>query len=128
MATTVLASFICLIMCASDEAITEMIAAPVFACNLRGISAAQRPRYNELVKRIRTSIHNRREIAHGYVFEVDSKAVTLSEAAEWVRMERLCCPFLSLQLAPSGNQAYWLLTLVGPQGVKPFIKAEFPHL
>lgn len=110
-------------MCAAAD---EKHHPSVFACNLKAISAAERPRYNDLVKRIRTAIRSRREIANGYVFKVDSKALTLPEAAEWVSMERLCCPFLTLQLTASGNQADWLLTLTGPEGVKPLITTEFP--
>jgi hypothetical protein len=109
-------------MCAAEE----NAAAPVFACNLKAISAAERPRYNDLVKRIRAAIRDRSEISNGYVFKVASKAISLPEAAEWVSMERLCCPFLTLQLAASGNQADWLLTLTGPTGVKQLITAEFP--
>lgn len=43
-----------------------------------------------------------------------------------IGMERRCCPFLTLQLSASGNDAYWLLTLTGPEGVKPLLRAEFP--
>jgi hypothetical protein len=110
-------------MCA---AASDKTGAPAFACNLKAISAAERPRYNDLVKRIRTAIRSRREIANGYVFKVDSKTVALPEAAEWVSMERLCCPFLTLQLTASGNQTDWLLTLTGPEGVKSLITTEFP--
>ncbi len=98
----------------------------MFACNLKAIRAEDRPRYNELVKRIRAAIRNRSEIANGYAFSLDSKTVTLPEAAEWIGMERLCCPFLTLQLSVAGNQTNWTLTLTGPEGVKPLIVAEFP--
>ena len=100
--------------------------APSFACNLKAISAADRPRYHTLVKRLRLSIRSRSEIANGYTFELDHKAVTLPEAAEWISMERLCCPFLTLQLSVLPNQPQWILTLTGPDGVKPLIEAEFP--
>ena len=60
-----------------------------------------------LVKRIRGAMRGRMETSNGYVFKLDSKMVTLPEAAEWMGMERLCCPFLTLQLAASGNQAAW---------------------
>jgi hypothetical protein len=110
-------------MCA---AATEKAVAPVFACNLKAISAAEWPRYNDLVKRIRAAIRDRSEISNGYAYKMDGKAVTLPEAAEWVSMERLCCPFLTLQLSASGNQADWLLTLTGPIGVKQLITVEFP--
>ena len=108
------------------RAASEKDARPVFACNLKAINAAERRRYNELVKRIRAAIRGRREIATGYAFKLDSKTVISSEAAEWIAMERLCCPFLTLQLSAVGNQAHWVLTLTGPEGVKPLITAEFP--
>ncbi|MGH9629859.1 MAG: hypothetical protein ACRD7E_16200 [Bryobacteraceae bacterium] len=69
---------------------------------------------------------DRTEVSNGYVFKLDSKGITLPEAAEWISMERLCCPFLTLQLSASGNQAYWILTLTGPARVKPLLDAEFP--
>jgi hypothetical protein len=121
-ATALFVSLLCVGMCAAANKDTK----PVFACNLKAISAADRPRYNELIKRIRAAIRDRSEIANGYAFKLDSKTVTLPEAAEWIVMERLCCPFLMLQLAASGNQAQWLLTLTGPEGVKQLITAEFP--
>jgi hypothetical protein len=52
-------------MCAAS---TEKAVAPVFACNLKAISAAERPRYNDLVKRIRAAIRGRRsEISNGQI-------------------------------------------------------------
>lgn len=121
-ATALLVSLLCVGMCAADD----KDAKPVFACNLKAISAAERPRYNELVTRIRAAIRDRSAFATGYVFKLDSKTVTLPEAAEWIVMERLCCPFLTLQISAAGNQPDWVLTLTGPEGVKPLITAEFP--
>jgi hypothetical protein len=100
-------------------------AAPAFACNPKAIRAADRPRYNELVKRIHAAVRERHELANGYELKLDGKAITLPEAAEWISMERLCCPFLTLQLATSGNQTYWTLALTGPEGVKKILEAQF---
>jgi hypothetical protein len=121
-ATALCGSLLCVCMCAA----AQKDAAPVFACNVKAISAADRPRYSDLVKRIRGAIRERNEISNGYAFKLDSKALTLPETAEWVSMERLCCPFLTLQLSATGNQTDWLLTLTGPAGVKPLLEAEFP--
>lgn len=121
-ATTLWAFLFCLCACGAKD---QSAGAPVFACNLKAISAAERPRYNDLAKRIRAAIRDRSEIANGYAFKLDSKTVTLPEAAEWVGMERLCCPFLILQLSASGSQTNWVLTLTGPEGVKPLIAAAF---
>ena len=73
--------------------------APVFACNLNAISAADRPRYHELAKRVRSAMRDRSE-------KLDSNTITWHEAAEWISMERLCCPFLALQISASGNQPH----------------------
>jgi hypothetical protein len=99
---------------------------PVFLCNLLAISPAARPRYNELVQRVREAMHQREEISNGYTFRLHGKAISLTETAEWMNMERLCCPFLTLQLSVSGHDAVWNLTLAGPAGIKPLLDAEFP--
>jgi hypothetical protein len=122
-ATALRASLFCL--CVSAAA--QKDASTVFACNLKAISAAERPRYNELVKRVREAMRDRTEISNGYAFKLDSKIITLPEAAEWISMERLCCPFVTLQLSAAGNQTHWVLTLTGPEGVKPFLDVEFPR-
>jgi hypothetical protein len=74
-----------------------------------GGNQRRRPaRYNDLVKRVRAAMRVRIEITNGDAFKLDSKAVTLPEAAEWISMERTCCPILTLQLSASGNQADWV--------------------
>jgi hypothetical protein len=98
----------------------------VLACNLKAISAGERPRYGELVKGVRKAVRDRTEMSDGYAFKLDSKTISLPEAAEWIAMERLCCPFLTVQLFAADNQAHWILTLTGPEGVKPLLDAEFP--
>lgn len=71
-------------------------------------------------------MRDRSEISNGYWFRLDSRKITLPEAAEWISMERMCCPFLTLQLAASGTEAHWVLTLTGIEGVKPLLDAAFP--
>jgi hypothetical protein len=98
----------------------------VFACNLTAIGAPDRLRYNDLVKRLQSAIHSRKELADGYEFSLNGSATSLAEVGEWIAMERLCCPFLTLQLSASGSQTDWSLVLSGPEGVKPLLQAEFP--
>jgi hypothetical protein len=106
---------------------TTIMEKPTFVCDLLAVNAAERPRYKELVKRVREAMHQREEISGGYRFGLDGAAVTLIETAEWMNMERLCCPFLTLQLSASGNSADWVLTLTGAEGIKPLLDAEFPN-
>jgi hypothetical protein len=104
----------------------EDSAAPVIACNLKAITAAKRPRYDDLMKRLRAAVRERDNRHDGYSYELDSTGITLPEVAEWMSMERLCCPFLKLQLSAAGNREGWVLTLTGPEGVKPLLETEFP--
>jgi hypothetical protein len=99
---------------------------PLFACNLKAIASSERPRYNDLMKLLRGSVRERTEYSGGYAFKLDGGAIGLKEVAEWISMERLCCPFLTFELSVSGNQADWMLTLTGPRGAKAILQEEFP--
>ena len=47
-----------------------------------------------------------------------------SMAAEWAAGERVCCPFLDIQLLPESDGAALRLRLTGKEGVKQFLRAE----
>ena len=98
---------------------------PVLACNMKAISSTERPRYNVLLQKLKTAVKQQREIADGYAWELEGKAIGLPEAAEWVTMERRCCPFLTLQLEATGNETNYWINLRGPTGVKAFLVEEF---
>ena len=100
------------------------MAFPGLACNIQAIGAAQRPRYDDLVSRLRTAMRERRELPDGYSYSLDSRTITLPEAAEWITMERLCCPFLMFQLEVAGEACR--LTMSGPDGAKAILDEEFP--
>ena len=98
---------------------------PSLACNLKAINAANRPRYADLMKRLQASVVKQTEIADGYTYVLDAKGMALPEVAEWITMERLCCPFLTFQLDVKSNGDS-SLTLRGPDGVKALLREEFP--
>jgi hypothetical protein len=97
-----------------------------FACNIRAISISERPRYQQLTKQLQSSVRQRREMPDGYKVRIDGSTLSLTETAEWMSFERLCCPFLTLQLEASGKEQDWFLSLKGPAGVKAFLDAELP--
>ena len=120
-----LATLLCLsLLCAGACSAADDI--PPLACNMKAISATERPRYNDLVKRLRTAVQERIELSDGYAYKLDTKRITLPEVAEWITMERLCCPFLTFQLDVKGNGASQL-TLRGPVGAKAILREEFPE-
>lgn len=70
------------------------------------------------------AVRERRELPDGYAFLIDATALMLPEAAEWIDMERRCCPFLTIQLeAPGGGEDFWL-RLRGPAGTKAILAAQ----
>jgi|SRR5271154_695322 len=98
--------------------------AMTLACNLNAIPPEVRPRHRALTARLRSAMRNRADLLGGYKFEIDSNAVTLPEIAEWIALERLCCPFLTFQLDVRGEEVR--LTLTGPEGSKAILHQEFP--
>lgn len=121
-ATALCASLLCVGVCSA----AQDRAAPVIACNLKAISSADRPRYNDLMKRLRSAVRDRSELSDGFAFTLNGSTIQLPEVAEWMNLERRCCPFLVVQLSVSGEKANGLLTLTGPEGVKALLQMEFP--
>ena len=100
------------------------MASSILACNIQAISGAQRPRYNDLVSRLRAAMRDRKELPDGYSYSLDSVKITLPEVSEWISLERLCCcPFLMFQL--EGASEVSRLTMRGPDGVKAILQQEF---
>jgi hypothetical protein len=97
------------------------------ACTLEAIDETERPRYHDLVRRLRRAIQKREEVTGGFDFLLAGAAISLQQIAEWMSMERLCCPFLNFELAIRSGEADWHLTMTGPEGVKQLLSAEFPY-
>jgi hypothetical protein len=114
------------LLCASLCGLAQDEPATAIACNLKAIRPGDRPHYNELVKHLRAAVLQRTELSNGFVFTLEGKAMPLPAVAEWMSLERRCCPFLTLQLSASGDKPDWLLTMTGPEGVRAFLQTEFP--
>src|ERR1051326_7216130 len=116
---TALASLLC--ACA----IAQSTHPAVLACIINASSSSERSRFDVLLKKLKASVKQQRELKDGYAWELDGKGISLPEAAEWVTMERRCCPFLTLQLEAVGNDLDYWVKLTGPEGAKAFLGAEF---
>ena len=98
---------------------------PILACNMKAINSTERPRYDALTRKIKSAVRHQRELSEGYAWELDGKTVSIPEVAEWMTMERRCCPFITLQLEAVGNGTEYVVKLLGPDGVKAFLVSEF---
>jgi hypothetical protein len=89
------------------------------------LDAQQRERHRALAQRLRPAILEFEELLDGYAarFSPDSAMVLL--LAEFVTLERLCCPFFTLAVETERDGGPLRLKVTGPAGIKPFIRAEF---
>ena len=92
------------------------------ACNLGAMTVKQRERHRTLGRELREAIAEIRELPEGFEFLLPSKAWAM--AAEFVALERLCCPFVRFRLDLKEEGGPCRLTLTGREGVKEFLRLE----
>ena len=94
------------------------------ACDMSAIGPGLRGRHVANAGELFRAVEQIRELPGGYAFRLPADADTLLKAAEFISLERLCCPFLgfALEVEPEGG-AVWL-RLTGREGVKAFIQEE----
>ena len=94
-----------------------------FACDMAALTKAERATHHQLSQRLFGAVEDQRELRNGYAFRLPAK--TFMAAAQWVALERRCCPFFAfeLELAEDGGPLW--LRVTGAEGIKEFIRAEF---
>ena len=97
----------------------------ILTCNINGIPLQERARYGQLVEVLRHAIQKRRELPDGYAFQMDTKQIGTDQLAEWIELERKCCPFFGFEIRWTPQDGAVWLNLSGPEGVKDFILEEF---
>ena len=95
------------------------------ACDLTAIPAEEREAHELLAKRLFVdAAPERQELPDGYAFQFRADQYPLLTA--FVANERLCCPFFRFTLEVTPEQGPLWLRITGGDGVKEFIRAEFP--
>ena len=97
------------------------------ACDMSVLSPAQRERHLATSREFLSYFKDKRELSNGYEFRLDGPDVIV-KAAEFISLEKLCCPFLgfALEVEPEGGKVW--LRLTGRDGVKAFIREEMSGL
>lgn len=95
-----------------------------FACVMEAIEPSKRQQHISTAKHLFGSVQDVRELPNGYAFRLSDESEMMIKAAEFISLERLCCPFFgfALEVEPEGGTVW--LHLTGREGVKPFIRAE----
>jgi|SRR5215213_5921426 len=92
---------------------------------MTALDASQREHQHVLMKKFQAALQETKSLQDGYAFRLPADTATILDIAEFITIERLCCPFLNfeLEIGPAGSPAW--LRLKGRAGVKEFIEAEF---
>jgi hypothetical protein len=96
---------------------------PPIACRTNALDKTQRKRQQELLDLVRRSAQATQELPDGYAFRLAADPALFQQAAEWVSLERRCCPFVQFTLDWKRDDAVWIAFTGGP-GVKDFLAAE----
>ena len=75
-----------------------------------------------------SGIRETTELWDGYQFRFDSEPNVIRRLAEFVALEKLCCPFLSFAIEIEAEGGALWLRLTGREGVKAFIREEISGL
>src|SRR2546425_4803879 len=73
----------------AEKSVTD----PPIACNLLGLTAAERSRQQELHKLLFSRVENVRELSSGYAVGLLGTKENILAVAEFISLERVCCSF-----------------------------------
>ncbi len=94
-------------------------------CDLTSMNTAQRARHRDLAQQLRPTVIQFKELPDGFAAQLPDEPATMMRAAEFMTLERLCCPCLTLALEAEREQGPLWLKITGRDGAKPFIRSEF---
>ena len=86
------------------------------ACNLHAHTPEQRVRHRELLTGILAKKLEAHEQPNGYSIVLSAETISISELAEYISLERLCCPGLRLSLICEANYGPLVLEIFGADG------------
>jgi hypothetical protein len=96
-----------------------------FLCDMTALTSDQRARHRDLAEKLRRALGEVEELPDGYAFRFAMEPSMLLQLAEFITLERLCCPCFTLILEAQRDHGPLSLKVTGREGVKAFIRAEF---
>jgi hypothetical protein len=96
------------------------------ACHLFALDAGERARHALLLRELTGVVTSVEELPDGLAVRFPSRPYVFLRLAEWLDLERACCPFLRFGLLFENRTPTLRLDVRGPEGVKEFLRAELP--
>ena len=97
------------------------------ACDLSAISSDERLRYHKLRALLCAALISWREFGGGYALRLNDERISRDEVSEWIKMEGMCCPWLSLETEPTLLRALEV-RMTAPDQAKQVLRVEFTEL
>ena len=97
-----------------------------FYCNTKALTPEERAHHKQLGDKLMAARKAIVETDRGYEFQFGPQDATLAELADWVVAESKCCPFFDFHIDLENEGKLICLRLTGEEGIKQFIRAEFP--
>jgi hypothetical protein len=95
------------------------------ACNVRALNQQQRERIRALLDEFSARRQEVKELPRGYAIRLPAEASMIHDAAEFITLERVCCPFFDFALESEREGGPIWLTQTGREGVKELARIEF---
>jgi hypothetical protein len=89
---------------------------------MAAIPPAERENHRRATRRLVASATSIQETPDGVAFQL--AAGDYAAAAEFVSLERLCCPFLRFELGVTPGKGPVWLRIIGPPGAGAFLRLE----
>jgi hypothetical protein len=96
-----------------------------FVCNMNALTPDEREGHGRNTASLMKTLQGVQEEANGYSFHFASETRTILQIAEFIALERLCCPFFDFTLQVRAGDQSVALQIAGAAGVKDFIRSEF---
>jgi hypothetical protein len=96
------------------------------ACRMDLLGASSRARHAALVAELASTAPAVEELAEGFAFRFPSRPYLFLRVAEWIGLERECCPFLAIRLELDHAERSLRVSVTGTAGTKDFLRAELP--
>ena len=94
------------------------------ACDMTAIESGRREQHIATSREVFRAMTEIEELPDGYAFRLSSEPDILVKAAEFISLEKICCPFLSFVIEVKAEGGPVWLRLTGREGVKAFIREE----
>lgn len=99
-----------------------------FACNLSALSPVERVKHLTNTGRLMKTVQAVQEQGRGYSLQFANERGTIVQVAEFISLERLCCPFFDFALQVEAGNESVALQISGPEGIKDFIRLELGEM